>query len=224
MGLGNSTRSIYLQIVDGKIARRRQAPIDGVTKTRQTSTGKLVHEELFDHVSGYIKDIKILPPKAGFEKFGDTLSFDIVDGDESYILQTQKDGGYSTAFFRMMMNIDFTKRTTIIPSMKMENEKKKVTMFINQAGVTGAIKHFFTKDNPQGMPGLVKVVIRGKEEWDNTDMMKFFIRVLNEKVMPKLHAAAKLLPDLPAEKKADETVDKSALSISDAEMEDDLPF
>lgn len=227
MGLGNSTHAIYLQIVDGKIARRRPAPIAGVTKERQTSTGKIVYEEIFDHVSGFITDIQIVPAKQGFEKFGDSLVVKIVDGEESFMLQMQKDGGYATTLFRILPNIDFAKRTTIIPNMKMDGEKKKVTLFVNQAGVTGSIKHYFTKDNPNGMPGLVKVTIRGKEEWDNTDMMKFFTDILNNKIIPKIHNAAKSLPSLPgkmADETADKKVDNSALSVTDAEYVDDLPF
>lgn len=223
MGLGNSSHSIYLGIVDGKIARRFKEPIQGVTKTRQTSTGKVVHEQLFDHLSGFITDISIVPPKEEFKKYGDNLVVRMVDGDESYTLQMQKDSGYAVAFFKILPNMDFLKRTTIIPNMKMESDKKKVTIFVNQGG-TSALKHYYTRDTPNGMPELKKVMLRGEEVWDNFDLMKFFTDQLANVIKPRIAAAANKLPETPQGKPADASVKNEALSVTGVVYEDDLPF
>jgi hypothetical protein len=224
MGLGNSTHAIYLQIVNGKIARRYKAPVPGITTDRKTTTGNIIHEQYFDHVSGFINTIKIHPPKVGFEKFGHTLEIGIVDGDDQFVLQTQRDGGYAVAFFKMLPNLDFSKRTTIIPSMKMENEKKKVTIFINQGG-SGAVKHAFTKDNPGDMPPLKKVMLRGEEQWDNFDQMEFFTDMLNKKILPRLLQASSKLNLASADVPADNVTPAKTVTLNASDIEyEDLPF
>lgn len=224
MGLGNSTRGIYLGINDGKITRRYQTAMPGITKTRTTNTGKIIHEESFDHLSGFIKSIDIVPPKEEYKQYGDSVVIKMVDGDENFTLQFQKGSGYAVAFFKVMMNIDFAKRTTIIPSMKMEGDKKKVTIFITQQGVTGALKHFFTKDDPKGMPPLAKVRFKGEDQWDDTDMMIFFAKVLSEKIKPKLAAVSNILPEQLNNKPADATPTQTVKDEINAADYDDLPF
>jgi hypothetical protein len=218
MGLGNSSHAQYLSVVDGKIARRFKTPTND-TKQRTTSTGKIVYEQFYDHVSGFIKKVSIVNHK----DFGDFINIEMVDGEERFILQTNWDGGYSVAFMKVLPNMDFTKRTTIIPSMKMENDKKKVTIFINQGDK--ALKHFYTKDNPNGLPEMVKVQYRGKEQWDNTNMMKFFKDYLENVAAPKIAKAAGELPSIPQGKSADATISaKTFVGAENQEMEDDLPF
>jgi hypothetical protein len=216
MGLGNSTRKNYLSIVDGKIAKRFKEPVPGVTTTRTTNTGKVIHEQYFDHLSGFITDIK----KTTHETFGDFLNIEVVDGEESFMIQCNFDSGYSTAFFKTLPNVDFSSRLTIIPSMKMEGDKKKVTLFVSQNGK--ALKHAYTKDNPNGMPLMEKKIVRGKEMWDNWEMMKFFLDNLENNIIPKLQKAAGSLPSAPQAKPADER--PKIDTINSDQYDDDLPF
>ncbi len=217
MGLGNSSHSIFVGIMDGKIVRRHQIATEGVTKTRTTKTGKVVHEEHFDHISGFITDIG----KKSHETFGDFLVISIVDGEQRFSLEFNIDSGYATAFFKILPNMDFAKRTTIIPSMKIVDDKKKVTIFINQS--EKALKHYFTKDDPKGLPQMVKMTVKNKEIWDNTEQMKFFMKML-DKALPKIHEAAKKFNVTPIAIPADATVKPDADDINSADYVDDLPF
>lgn len=217
MGLGNSSRKNYLSIVDGKIAKRFKDSIPGTTTTRTTNTGKVINEQYFDYVSGFITDIR----KTTHETFGEFLCIDLVDGEDSYTLQCNFDSGYSTAFFKTLPNVDFSKRTTIIPSMKMENDKKKVTVFINQG--EKALKHAYTKDNPNGMPPMVKVTFKGKDQWDNTELMNFFLETLEKVIRPRINKAAGNLNLQPQDKPADARP-KIETSGLDDQYVDDLPF
>lgn len=223
MGLGNSSRATYINIVDGKLARRYKVEIAGKTKSRTTSTGKLVHEEFFDHVSGFIQDVQKIPNKD--PKFGDQLIIIMVDGEERYILQTHVDGGYGRAFMKLLPNVDFSKRTTIIPSMKIEDGgHKKVTMFIQQQGVATALKHYFTFNDPKGMPPATSREWKGKTEYDYTAQINFLFEYFEKNLRPKLVGAAAALPSTPQSTPADGTVKKETF-ITDIEYEaDDLPF
>lgn len=216
MGLGNSSHSVFIGIVDGKISRRHQAPIEGVTKTRQTATGKTIHEEFFDHVSGFITDISTKDHK----DFGSFLVVSIVDGESKFSLEFSLDSGYATAFLKTLPNMDFSKRTTIIPKMSMEGDKKKVTVFINQG--EKALKHYFSKDNPNGLPQMKSIIFKGKEQWDNTDQVKFFMNML-DKLRPKIQAAAQKLSVTPQAIPANATVKTDEINDPSA-FEDDLPF
>lgn len=217
MGLGNSSHAIFVGIMDGKIVRRHQAATEGVTKSRTTKTGKLVHEEHFDHLSGFITDVT----KKSHETFGDFLVISMVDGEQKFSLEFNIDSGYATAFFKIMPNMDFTKRTSIIPSMKVVDDKKKVTIFINQG--EKALKHYFTKDDPKGLPEMKKMIVKNKEVWDNTDQMKFFMKML-EKALPKIHDAARKFSSTPILIPADATVKPEPDNINNDDYMDDLPF
>jgi hypothetical protein len=225
MGLGNSSHAIYLSIVDGKISRRYKTAMEGITTSRTTNRGKLVHEQYFDHISGFIVGLE----KKTHPEFGEFININIIDGDERFQLQTNIDGGYGRAFLKLLPNIDFSKRTTIIPSMKMEEEKKKVTMFVNQQGVSGALKHFFTFENKKGMPDGVKTRYKGKDVYDYTDQINFLWGFYETNIKNKLKG---LDSSFPSDKaiaaagagKATDKADNSAGSVSDAQYEDDLPF
>jgi hypothetical protein len=76
-----------------------------------------------------------------------------------------------------------TKQFTIAPKLTIDGDKKKSVMFINQ---NGGIKHYFTRDNPNGMPDLQKVKIKGKETWDDSDRMEFLEQYVQNYILPKI--------------------------------------
>ena len=60
---------------------------------------------------------------------------------------------------------------TLSPKLYIDGDNKASVLFINQNGA--AIKHFFTKENPNGMPPLEKIKVKGVETWDDTKRMEF---------------------------------------------------
>lgn len=215
MGFGNNTQSIYTSIMDGKIVRRHKEP-NANTKTRQNKNGVTVHEEFHDHFSGFIKDITIHDHEiAGkVQKF---LNIHMVDGDLSVVIQTQLDGGYATAFFKILPNIDFSKRTTIIPKMSMDGDKKRTTIFVNQG--KDALKHYHTRDNPNGLPQAKQVRFQGEDKWDYFDQLEFFLKQLNEVHLPRLKKVD--LASTTRNEPADATVKSDGINT---DLADDLPF
>lgn len=218
MGFGNNTQSIYTSIMDGKIVRRHKEP-NANTKTRQNKNGVTVHEEFHDHFSGFIKDITIKEHDIAGQpqKF---LNIHMVDGELSVVIQTQLKGGYATAFFKLLPNVDFSKRTTIIPKMTMDGDKKSVTIFINQG--KDALKHYHTRLTPNGMPDAKEVEFGGKKQWDYYPQLAFFLKELEEKHLPRLRKSAESLTETSRAEPADATVKSDG--INSPEMEDDLPF
>jgi len=203
MALENSNKAVYLSIGDGKITKRVKQPTT-TSVTRQTKEGKIIHEEVYDAVSGHITDIRVQDHPT-YGKFWNVV---LQDGEDQYILQMNYSGGYASAFLKTLPNADLSKPVRIVPSLKMEGDKKKVTLFINQGG--NALKHFYTKDNPNGLPKLAKVKIKGKETWDDSDMMEFLENMVTTTILPKLKAASKPAP--------------AAAIPAGTQEDDDIPF
>jgi len=80
--------------------------------------------------------------------------------------------------------VDFTDIVTLSPKLIIDGDKKKSVLFISQQ--SKGLKHFFTKDNPNGMPDLKKIKIKGKESWDDSDRMEFLEEYVKQNIIPML--------------------------------------
>lgn len=183
MALGNNNSAIYLSISDGKIVRRfKEKTKDSVerTLTKGVNAGKVVHEERYSFVEGIITNIEAKDSP----QYGKNWIVTIQDGKETYLLQMDYSGGYSSAFLKALPNVDVTQKVKLSPKMTLEGDKKKATLFINQHGE--AAKWAYTKDNPNGLPPMVKKKIKGTETWDDSDMMEFLEEMVNRDIMPQL--------------------------------------
>lgn len=206
MALEKNNSSTFLSIGDGKITKRVKTPTAESTE-RKLKDGKIIHEEIYDVVSGIITDIKT----HDHPSFGKFWNIAIQDGEDNYILQMNYSGGYASAFLKTLPNVDLTKRVRFSPSMKMEGDKKKVTLFLNQDGA--ALKHYFTKDQPNGLPPMEQIKVKGKLTWDDSEMMAFLETFVNTKILPKLKAQ----PDADVKIPLKQTAGVEA-------GDDDLPF
>jgi hypothetical protein len=200
MGLGNNNNAIFLNIADGKIIRRFQnATKDSVerTLTKGPNAGKVVHEEHYSFVEGMIVDIQTKD-----SDYGKSWLVTIQDGNEKFVLQMDYSGGYSSAFLKALPNVDLSQKVKLSPKMTMEGDKKKTTLFINQGGT--AAKHYFTKDNPNGLPQMVQKKVKGKLTWDDSDMMEFFERMVKEDILPQIKGAAASIDHSPVTEEVEE--------------------
>jgi len=180
MGLGTSSNTTFLSIGDGKITRRVKSP---TTKSRERTlkNGNTIHEEIYDYIEGFITDIKVYQHEQ-YGKFWNVYMTD--DTGETYCLQMNYSGGYSSAFLKILPNVDIKEKVKISPTMKVIDGKKKVGLFINQDG--HALKHFYTKDNPNDLPQMRKVRVKGQDVWDDTDMMEFLESMVKTDIIPKI--------------------------------------
>jgi hypothetical protein len=180
MGLGNSTHAIFLNIFDGKIVRRVPAPTAS-SKERKNKNQQVVHEEFYDHITGIITDMT----KTHHDEYGDFWNVNIFDTDEkrTYVLQMNFDSSYATGMIKSLPNADLSKELTLIPNQKIVDGIKKTTMFVSQNGK--ALKRYFTKETPNGLPQPKEVEFKGKMTWDYFPQLKFLERVVLEKLKPK---------------------------------------
>ena len=167
MGLQNSQggSKVFLSISNGKLVRSYKEKVEG-SVSRVNKAGREVHEMFYDSLEGIIKSVDT---KDG--DYGKFLVVNVESNGVNYQLEMNYSSGYSASFLKTLPNVKLSDIVTITPKLTIEGDKKKSVIFLNQGRV--GIKWFFTKDNPNGMPDLTKVKIKGKETWDDSDRMEF---------------------------------------------------
>ena len=158
---------VFLTISNGKLCRRVDANVENAI-ARTTKTGKIVHELFYSTVIGHITDLGIKENEYG--KFL-LVNLKHAANEQKYVLEMNFSSGYSTTFLKALPNADINQNIELSPALIIDGDKKKSVIFLKQAGYP--VKHFYTKDNPKGMPEMVKVKVKGKETWDDTDRIEW---------------------------------------------------
>jgi hypothetical protein len=179
MGAIQQSNAIFLTISNGQICRKVQSKTKD-SKERVNKNGVTVHEEYYKGWRGRITAIEVREHKDYGKFWNVTLS----DSDGEAILQMQYSSGYSSAFLKILPNVDLNSDVIITPNMKIDGDKKKATIFITQHGVP--LKHYYTRDNPNGLPELKQIKVKGKITWDDSDMAEFLEKMVNTEIVPKL--------------------------------------
>jgi hypothetical protein len=178
MGLEQRSEGKYITILGGKFCQRVQEGTEGAV-TRVNKLGKTVHEKFYDSFTGRLVSIKVQDGA-----YGKTWNFGFKDKEEVYTLQLSYSNSFATAFLKMLPNVDLTKEMKVSPSVKEVDGKNRSSLFINQDGV--AIKHAYTKDNPNGMPDMEQVTVKGEKVWDDTKRIAFLYNMVSTTIVPKL--------------------------------------
>lgn len=178
MGLENRSEGKYITILNGKFTIRVNENTEGAI-ARINKLGKQVFELYYDRFTGILKNIKTTDGEYGKSW---VFVFD-VDG-ETFSLQLSYSNSFATAFLKMLPNIDLSKPMTLTPSVKEVDGKNKSSLFINQDGV--AIKHAYTMENPNGLPDMEQIKIKGQLQWDDTKRLEFLEAMIIKDIMPKL--------------------------------------
>ena len=184
MGLENRTGGNYITILGGKLCQRVPEGTEGAVK-RTNKIGNVVFEKFYDNFTGKLVDIYV---KDG--TYGKTWNFVFQDTADTYTLQLSYSNSFSTAFLKMLPNIDLTKEMKVSPSSKEVDGKNKNSLFINQDGK--ALKHAFTRDNPNGMPDIEQTKIKGVMVWDDTKRLEWLEKMVNKDIKPKLPGVAEI--------------------------------
>jgi hypothetical protein len=187
MGAIDQSNAIYLTISNGQICRRVSKPTNK-SKERVNKNGVTVHEEYHKGWKGLITAIAVREHK----DYGKFWNITLTDSDGDAILQMQYSSGYSGAFLKTLPNIDLNSEVIITPNMRMQGDKKKTTVFVTQHGI--ALKHFYNRDNPNGLPELKQIKVKGKVTWDDSDLMEFLEKMVMTEIVPKLPKAGVAAP------------------------------
>lgn len=178
MGLEQREGGSFITILGGKFCQRVSADTAGAIQ-RTNKLGKTVHEKFYDSFTG-----KLINIRTQDGAYGKSWVFDFQDKGEVYHLQLSYSNSFATAFLKMLPNVDLTKEMKVSPLTKEVDGKNKSSLFINQDGVV--LKHAFTRANPNGMPDMEEVTVRGVKTWDDTKRLAFLYEMVQTQILPKL--------------------------------------
>ncbi len=211
MGLLQRTTNFqYVKLVDGKFF---------LSSDKEKKTP-------FDELSGLISDIGIRTDTYEGQKV--TKIYLIMDSDgEAYNLSFNIDGSYASTFMSFIKNADITRELTLVPVLKMETkdgqEVKRLSLLIKQDN--DYIKAYYTKDNPRGLPQMVKLTLNGKTVWDRTEVILFFQEIINNELRPIVKQTV-IVNEAPTPKTitsdSSEVAEREVVTVDDDA--DDLPF
>ena len=178
MGLDTRQAGQYITILGGKLCQRVPKGTEGAVE-RINKIGNVVYEKFYSSFTGKLIDIKTQEGT-----YGKTWNFVFKDKEEPYTLQLSYSNSFSTNFLKMLPNIDLSKEMKIAPSVKNVDGKDKSSLFINQDGKS--LKHAYSKDNPNGLPPMEQVTVKGVLVWDDTKRLEFLDNMVQTTIIPKL--------------------------------------
>lgn len=195
MALNETNDIVYLYLFDHHVCQRVNYPTNR-TITRKvekidgngTKTYVDIHERHLGDFDGMLIDIQLKERDNGRKEW----YLWIQDGAEKYCLQLRYSSRESKRFLSYLPNADLNYYIKI-KTFK-EKDSNGTALLISQRGVY--LKSAFTKDNPNGLPQMVKGFNNeGKEVWDDAEQMQFFEQLAND-LNSKLHKLHGIPPRL----------------------------
>lgn len=177
-GLENREGGKYITILGGKFAIRVPEGTDGAV-ARENKMGKIVHEKFYDSFTAKLVNIRTRD-----SQYGKNWEFDFRDKEDVYTLQLSYSNSYATALLKILPNANLAEEMKIQPSQKIEDGKTRSSLFVSQNGVT--LKHAYTKDNPNGLPPMKQVTVKGQLVWDDSERLEFLSAMIERDILPKL--------------------------------------
>lgn len=226
MALQDTNEITFLYIFDSRLTERLNYPTSKsitrkVEKISETGSKSYVdvHERPYGFVEGMLIDIQLKT----FEKSKEWY-FWLQDGVEKYCLKLRYSSRESKRLLSYLPNADLGHFIRV--QVFREKEGSGTALLVKQRDAY--LKSGFTKDNPNGLPQMVKGYnSEGKEVWNDDDQMVFFEKLVNETLNPKLHrlhgTPARLRPRNDAPADAPPTAPSFA-PVPPVENGDDLPF
>ncbi len=189
MGLDNREKGNFITIYNGKFTVRVPQGTEGAT-ARVNKQNKTVHEKYYDSFTGKLVGIKVAD-----SPYGKQWIFAFQDGAEVYNLQLSYSNSFATNILKMLPNINLNKEMKVQPAVKLgEDGKNKSSLFISQEGVN--IKHAYNKENPNGLPQMEQIKVKGVDMWDDSKRIEFLHGMVVRDIIPKLPKSA--VTDAPA--------------------------
>lgn len=183
------TNTTYLSVADGNLVRQHKQATERTTE-RITKTGKLVFEEKFKDLTGKLTNLDTRE-----NDYGKQWQLTFKDGEDTYIVSLPFSSRYASSFLKALPNLQLGKEVRFMPwAMKDKLDATKTITGITLYQEGNKLAPAYTKEEPNGLPQMVKIKVKGKEQWDDSAMMEFL-----EQMAYKLFADQNdnnLIPDL----------------------------
>lgn len=186
MGLNEGTSKTFIRISNGQIALSVNSDFPGATQVVNRETGRVTWVKYYKSIDGYLT--KLENKQDHFDEKSYNWVLTIEDGDKTYELSIKERSGYGRSLMNSLPNVDFAKRITFSPYLKVDGSKKKATLYLSQEGEN--VKWYFTRENPNGLPQLIAHVDgRGNTTYDDTAINDFYLKYAREVIVPRIEKA-----------------------------------
>lgn len=190
-GLDNrsSEQNTYINVVGGKFAKKVKAETEGAV-SRVNKKNETVHELQYNTLA----DVNLVAINKKDGDYGFQWEVTLKYMDETFILNLPYSGRQTNGIFFRLPNIAINEPMTL-----------KCHMFTDDAGISKTfvtveqngkkIDPAYSKDNPNGLPPLEPIKVKGKDSWDDTKQMEFIERMIEIVIQPQLKAQSEFVPD-----------------------------
>lgn len=162
------TNTIYLSVADGNLVRQHKEA-NQYTTQRITKTGKVVHEEFFKDLTA-----KLVSIATRENDYGKQWQLSFQDEDTTFVVSIGYSSRYAASFLKALPNVNLSKQIRLMPwAMKDKNDPTKTITGITLYQDGNKVAPYYTKEDPNGLPQMQKIKVKGKEQWDDSDMMAF---------------------------------------------------
>ena len=176
----NDSNAIFLSTFDGFFEWKLKEPKPGSVQ-RINKNNETINVMRFNTLIGKITKIEYKVT----DKYGDFWSITIVD-DRTYKLDLPVSSSSTFYFLNRLINEELNLKAPVELKVfaEVDDDKKKTIILIKQGGKM--INGVYTKDNPQDLPSMEKVLFKGKEQWDSTKRDRFLREIIEKYVAPEL--------------------------------------
>ena len=125
-------------------------------------------------------------------------------------MQVRERSGYGRSLMKSLPNVDFNEKITFSPYVKVVDDKKRGTLYLQQRGEN--VDWYFTQEHPNGLPELEKRIdARGNVTYDDSAVLDFFLKYVENVIQPRIEAAnRRRLGELPKEEPVTDGDDSTA--------------
>lgn len=207
MGVGKQKQGIkYVSIKKGKVAiwdRERK------------------EDDLYDYVEGTIIGVKF-EMKTIENKPKEFCNLNIVDGEDTFIVQLPINSGYFRAFVNGLKSGNHKNKVRLVPTYSEEGTMKNSSMFVSPAGdMQKAYPWYATKKDMKDVPLAKSIPVNGEMVTDRTEQNEYWKKWLTElQWTPEIEAAS--ITPMPT-KASDEKSENNSVTFDDDDSAD-LPF
>lgn len=214
-----ATNIRYYSIINGKISRRVKKDTAGAI-ARENKLGETVYELQFDSLSGRLKDIQI----EFKEKFGKQAKIILTEDGTDFCLNFSFSGSQSMGFFKRLPNIKPEIPIEIHTGIMHDVEKNKDRHWLTVKQNGTKVEYFYTKENPNGLPDMEQITVKGIKQWDSTKQLEFIEAYLNNEFLPKLRKVSDIPDNSEIQDDISDLPPVDDINYPSHNSSDDLPY
>jgi hypothetical protein len=193
MGLNEPTvaNTIYVNVANGQFYRRVKAQADHPrAKPRTLEDGRVIYEVEYPSLDGIVTGIALRSTDFNgkhIEK-GQWVVH-VEDRGQVFAINLPYSSSYAKRLINALANLPALDRSIRIFPWRMENKGKPgkfyqgVTVYSIPGNRDSKVLPKYSKDD---VPPMKEVMLKGQTQWDDTDQMIFFERVVETEILPKL--------------------------------------